>query len=353
MKYLRIFSIAVALSLVATAAWALDSIKTVGGISVSGKIVQLNWDKVDIEQGVGSNKTPKEIPTNQIVTIFFDAGSPALKKALNNARTQIAVDRHYAEGLKSLAKINPKDLDIDFLKQDYDFYTALANAKLALSGSGKVQEAGSAMRDFVKNNPESYHFLEAAEVLGDLLVAVRSYPLAEENYGKLAKAPWPEAKMKAGVLIGRTQLAQNKFPEAQKSFQSVLDNNSEGPQVESQRMAASLGIASVLTSQKKADEAIKLLNDIIEKGNAEDAELMARVYNALGAAYRQLGDLNEAKFAYLHTDQLYSAVPDAHAEALANLAEIWDQLHKPERAIEAKKTLDKLYKDSPWAKKGE
>ena len=77
---------------------------------------------------------------------------------------------------------------------------------------------------------------------------------------------------------------------------------------------------------------------------------MSRTYNALGNAYLQLGDLNEAKFAFLHTDQLYSSVPDAHAEALANLADIWEQLHRPERAVEARKTLEKLYKNSPWAK---
>ena len=133
-----------------------------------------------------------------------------------NAKNEIAVKRQYAEGLKSLAKIDPGEIDIDYLKQDYEFYTALANSKLALGGTGTIKDAGNAMLDFVKNNPDSYHFLEAAEVLGDLLVAVRSYPLAEEYYGKLAKAPWPETNMKAGVLIGRAQLAQNKFAEALK-----------------------------------------------------------------------------------------------------------------------------------------
>jgi tetratricopeptide (TPR) repeat protein len=353
MKFVRLFTIIAGGVLFAASASALDNVKTVSGITISGKIILISWDKVEIEQGTSDKKTTKEVPSNQIATIFFDSGSPALKKALNNAKTEIAVKRQYAEGLKSLAKIKPDDLSAENLRQDYDFYLALATAKQALSGTGKIPEAGKSMLEFVKNNPESYHYLEACEVLGDLLLAVSSYPLAEEYYGKLAKAPWPDAKMKAGVLIGRAQLAQKKFAEAQKSFQAVIDNNAEGPLADSQRMTAMLGTASVLIAEKKADEAIKILGGIIEKGDADDAELMSHAYNALGTAYRQLGDANEAKLAFLHTDQLYAGVPDAHAEALANLAEIWEELHKPERAIEAKKMLEKLYKDSPWAKKNE
>ncbi|MCC6125174.1 MAG: tetratricopeptide repeat protein [Pirellulales bacterium] len=354
MIIIRVFS-AIAAVLLAAAAQGLDSIKTVNGTSVSGKIVQMNWDKVTIEQGLGGHKTTKEVPTNQIVTIFFDGGSATVKKALNGAKTEIAGKREYAEGLKFLAKIDPAEIDSDILKQEYDYYAALANGKLALSGVGKIEDAGKAMFDFVKNNPESYHYLEANEALGDLLAGVRSFAKAEEYYGKLAQAPWPDVKMKAGVLIGRAQLAQGKFAEAEKTFQSVLGAEAEGPLAERQRTIALLGKASSLTGQKKTPEAIVILSGVIEKAtrgdaDGEDAELLSRAYNALGTAYRQLGDLDEAKFAFLRTDLLYASVPDTHAEALANLAEIWEQLHRPERAVEARKTLDKLYKNSAWAK---
>jgi tetratricopeptide (TPR) repeat protein len=350
MNALRLISVVVAVTLFAASAWALDSVRLTTGATASGKVVGMNWDKVEVEQGLGDKKTTKEYASNQVVTIFFDTGSPPVKKALLAAKTDIALKRQYAEGLKSLAKIKRDDIDDDYLKQDFDFYNALANAKLALRGEGEIREAGKAMIEFVKNNAESYHYLEACEVLGDLLVAVHSYPAAEEYYGKLAKAPWPETKMRAGVLIGRAQLAQNKFEEAHRSFQSVIDVVADGPAAEAARATALVGNASVLIGQKKTDEAIKVLNDIIAKGDSEDADLMAPAYNALGTAYRQMGDLNEAKFAFLHTDMLYSSVPDAHAEALANLSEIWRQLNKPERAAEAKKRLGELYKNSRWAK---
>ena len=71
----------------------------------------------------------------------------------------------------------------------------------------------------------------------------------------------------------------------------------------------------------------------------------------LGTAQRQAGRVKEALLAFLHVDILYPGVPDAHAEALANLAELWDQVHKGERANRARQTLQEQYKDSPWAKK--
>jgi tetratricopeptide (TPR) repeat protein len=360
MKIMRVFSLLAAMAAIwgtAATAWALDTIKKVDGTSISGKFLQTSREQVEFEQGAGENKSVKQIPANQIVTIFFDGGSPLVKKSLNSAKTQIAIERHYAEGLKSLAKIKASEIDLDYLQQDYDFYNALATAKLAFAGTGKIQDAGKLMMEFVKNekNSQSYHYFEACEVLGDLLVAVRSYPLAEEYYGKLAQASWPEAKIKAGVLLGRAQLAQNKFAEAANSFQSVIDDKREGPLAQSLRLSALVGKASVLTGQKKPDEAVKILRGIIDKADGDsddpkDAELLSHTCNALGAAHRQLGDLKEARIAFLMTDQLYSSTAEAHAEALANLAEIWGQLHQPERAVEARKTLERLYPNSPWAK---
>jgi len=55
--------------------------------------------------------------------------------------------------------------------------------------------------------------------------------------------------------------------------------------------------------------------------------------------------------AFLHVDVLYFTVPEAHAEALANLVELWEAMHKTERAQRARAILDEQYRNSPWAKK--
>ena len=207
------------------------------------------------------------------------------------------------------------------------------------------------MKAFADANSKSYHYFEASEVVGDLLVAVRQYALAADYYDRLDKAPWPDYKMRAGVAAGRALLAQGKIAEAQAAFDKVIAIDAEGDLAQGQRALARLGKARGLVAGKKTDEAIKLGTEVLKGADPKDVPLLAQAYNVLGTAYRQAGRTEEALLAFLRVDVLYASPPDAHAEALANLAELWEQVHKTERANRARKTLDEQYPDSPWAKK--
>jgi tetratricopeptide (TPR) repeat protein len=261
-----------------------------------------------------------------------------------------ALDGHYADALAALERIKEK-LTRAEMQQDVEFYKALCSAKLALGGSMKIVDAGRMMKGFADANPKSYHYLQASETVGDLLVALGQYAQATEYYARLENAPWPDYKMRAGVDTGRALLKQGKAREAAAAFDKVIADDAEGDLAQAQRTAASLGKASALVALKKPDEAVAMVDEIIQKGDPEDVPLMARAYNVLGNAQRQAGRVKEALLAFLHVDILYSSVPEAHAEALANLAELWQQVHKIDRANRARQTLEELYKDSPWAKK--
>ena len=79
---------------------------------------------------------------------------------------------------------------------------------------------------------------------------------------------------------------------------------------------------------------------------------MATAYNTLGAAYKKAGKNKEALMAYLRVDVIeryWRSVPDAHAEALANLVDPWTELRQPDRANKARRALSENYKNSPWA----
>jgi hypothetical protein len=139
--------------------------------------------------------------------------------------------------------------------------------------------------------------------------------------------------------------------EAQAAFEKVLASGAEGKSAQLQRALAKLGKASVLVATKKSAEAISLVEDIISNADPKDAPLLARAYNILGTAQRETNHPKDAILAFLHVDCLYSTVPEAHAEALANLVELWEQVHKTERANQARKTLEEDYQNSPWTKK--
>jgi tetratricopeptide (TPR) repeat protein len=323
---------------------ALDSVKTLKS-TVPGKIVGTSPEKVDLEQAAGGST--REIPVNQIQTIFFQSEPLELK----SAKTHVLGGR-YAEALAALERIKQAS-DRAEIQQDIDFYTALCAAKLALGGAGTIADAGRKMKAFADANPQSYHYFEASEIVGDLLVAIGQYGQAAEYYARLEKAPWPDYKMRAGVAEGRALLAQGKPDEAAAAFDKVIATEAEGDLAQQQRMLARLGKAAVLVAAKKPDDAIKSVDELLKTADSSDPLLMARAYNILGTAHRQAGRTKEALLAFLHVELLYPSVADARAEALANLADLWQQVHQAERAATARKTLEEEYPNSPWAKKSD
>ena len=332
------------LAAAATAA-ALDSIKTKSG-SVLCKVVASSPLKVDVEQG--ANADHKEIAVNQIDTIYYSEEPASLKSAKND----ILAGRD-EEALNLLARLKTDAITRKELREDIEFYTALAGARLAVEGTGKIVDAGRLMIAFIKNYPDSYHYFQACQTVGDLLAANRSFAQAEEYYARLAKAPWADYQMRAGVAIGRALLENGKFPEALDAFDKVLAKPADDSLSRTQNRAAVLGKAAVLVALKKNDEAIALANSFLKSADPDDSAGMARAYNVLGGALSQQGKTKEAVLAFLHVDLLYPTPPDAHAEALYNLARLWDDLHKTDRAARARQILEQQYKNTPWAQKAE
>jgi tetratricopeptide (TPR) repeat protein len=321
---------------------AFDSIKTTKS-TLMGRVVGMSPLEVELE-GVGG--VSKKIPVDEIQTIFFETDPSELK----TAKTHVLGGR-FVDALAALERIKDEDASRKENQQDIEFYKALCTAKLTALGKSTVADAGRMMKAFVDNNPKSYHYFEASEIVGDLLVAVQQYPQAAEYYARLESAPWPDYKMRSGVAAGRALLAQGKIHEALSAFDRVIDSLAEGDLAQSQRLAARLGKANALTADKKTEASIRLIEDVLNTANTEDVLLMSRAYNALGTAYRAAGRPKEALLAFLHVDVLYPSQPETHAEALANLVELWQEVHKPERANAAHKTLEEQYKDSPWARK--
>jgi len=325
----------------ASTAGAADQIRRTSGTTL-GRVEQMTPWEVSVKE---QSTLVTKVPVNEIVTLYFDA-EPA---ALRTARAHLTRGA-YEDALDSLNSLKEDELSRDMIKQDVEFYKALCAAKLALNGTGEVDEAGSQMAAFLKNNPSNYHYLEASEAIGDLLAAKKDYVHAEKFYSRLADAPWPDYKMRAKVAVGRAQLAQGKAAEATKSFEEAIALDVGGDAAASQRLAATLGKAGCLAAEKKFDEAITMVEDIVAKADPENADLNARAYNTLGDALQQAGRNKDAIMAYLHVDLIYHMVPDAHAEALSKLAKLWEAEHKTERAVRCRTILAEQYRNSQWSK---
>jgi len=341
LTYLAAFAGVLLIASLAPAAGVTDRIRTNGG-SQAGEITGMTPLEVSLDKGsTGVDK----IPVNQIRNVLFDDEPPELTQARLNVK-----NGGYTTAIERLDAIDLSSVERGVIGEDVEFYLALCAAKQSLGGKGDVTDAGRKLNEFVRRHPQNFHYLEAVETMGDLLMASDKYAAAQKQYAELAKAPWPDYKMRAAVLLGRTLQAQGKHPEAIEQFDSVLANSDDSNAAREQKLSATLAKAVSLAETEHLDDAVRLIEQMIQDTDPEQKELQARAYNALGECYERAGRSKDALLAFLHVDVLYSTVPEAHAEALSHLVKLWESVGQEARAREARQTLNERYGGSRWAK---
>jgi len=304
-----------------------------------GIIVEMGRDKVVLDM----SGVKRDFPVNEITQISF-ADEPS---DLNSARNAVRL-RNYNQALTELRKLDAAPPARDVIKQDVEYYKALCLAKLAMSEGGDKAAATTAMLNFARAYPQNYHFYELAEMMGDMAASSGNSTDAAKYYGPVAAAPWPEYQMRGNNAIGRTLLSDKQFDQALTSFDKVLASELATPEAAQQKQMASVGKAVCQAETGKADQAVTALQEIIAKNDPQDAALFARTYNALGRCYLKQNKPKDALLAFLHTDVLFYADPDAHAEALFYLSTLWNDMNKTERAVAASNTLKTRYAGSVW-----
>lgn len=323
------------------AAGAADKIRLVRG-SETGEVTTTTPFEVTVTKSAGNSR---QIPVNEIKAIVFD-GEPT---ELSQARTSVA-NGAFAKALQLLEKIDLSQVRRDPIKQDIEFYQAYAAGRLAEGGSGEVLDAGRKLNNFVRSYPNSHHFLDASEMMGDLLMVSGRFEPAQKQYAELAKAPWGDYKMRAAVALGRSLQAQGKQPDAIQQFDAALAMGDDGPDAANQKLAATLGRAISLAETGKVEESVNAIEKVILDTDPQEKSLQARAHNALGKCYEKAGRSKDALFAYLYVDIIYNTVPDAHAEALSHLVSLWRKIGQDDRSRETREVLQNRYAGSRWAK---
>ena len=269
-----------------------------------------NEVKVDVS-GV-----PKTFPVNQIEYIQFD-DEP---KELTDARIMMRAGK-LAEALALVQRVKVADVSRD---DDQTRRRVLQSHSAGPPGAGRQRFAQRCGRTTAATSRKPAKIAtttwKPSAALGDLLVATGKFEKAETYYARLAATPWPEYRMRAAVLMGRALEAQQQYDKAIEKYDEALAISADGKEAESQHFAAELGKASALAASGKIDDAVKLIDDVIAKADADNQELYARAYVALGNCYKAAGKPKEALLAFLEVDLLYPGSPEQHAEALANLA---------------------------------
>src|SRR5262245_25734168 len=232
-------------SLLLLAAWTapvsaqgdLYRIQLHNGQTSAGRLTEVTKNKVILQL----TQAAKEFPVNEIKYLQI----PGEPRELLEARNCV-LDGRNDRAIEWLDKIPPPQLANEAVKQDAEYYRALALARQAIGGVGDAKAAGTALIAFLNANKNSYHFYEANEVTGDLLLAMGRYEQAPTYYKELEAAPWPEFRMRAAVATGRALQAQGKQEDALKRFDAALNSDSKGKGAEAQASAAKIGKAKSL-----------------------------------------------------------------------------------------------------------
>ncbi|MBB73303.1 MAG: hypothetical protein CMJ75_02185 [Planctomycetaceae bacterium] len=292
----------------------------------------------------------REIPVNTIRKVVFGNEPNELKTARDRIR-----DGRYEDALALLKKLDPASVKRDLVKRDVAYLKALVPARLAMSTSGDKKRAHDALLGFIKSNPQTHHYYEAAQVLGDLSMSQENYTDAARYYAAIANAPWEDYQMRALVLQARAQLAQGSFDAALASFEKVGSSDGNTPVALDQKLEAAIGKAVCLAEKGQAEEGLQIVQKVISENDyGQKPAVFARAYNALGRCHLASKQPKEALLAFLHVHllpKLRSADADAHAEALYHLGKLWAQVNQPDRAVKATSLLKSRYAGSVWASK--
>ena len=100
------------------------------GQPMAGHLGEITKDKVVLQTSINS----KEFPVNEIKYVQF----PGEPRDLMEARNALLED-HAEQSLDWLNKIPPPQLANDAVRQDVDYYKALATARQAIEGTGDVR----------------------------------------------------------------------------------------------------------------------------------------------------------------------------------------------------------------------
>ncbi|MDA1054720.1 MAG: tetratricopeptide repeat protein [Planctomycetota bacterium] len=343
-QWLSVGCLLVATGLTGDAAAQFDQVYPFRGSPTNGVIADTSSKTEVVIEVQGSQRS---IPVNEIRRITLADDPPELRRGRDDI-----LSGQIESGYDDLRKVNAADIKRPLTKADLQYYLAYCQGKLALTGGGDKGAAAKAMLAFVGANAESYHFFEAAELLGDLAVSLESYDGAAKYYGAIATtAPWPDYQLRGSVLKSRALMRKGDFAGAVTEFDAVIGSPVDTPAATQQKLLAQAGKASCLAGTGAPAEGITIAEEIISKNSPEDnSELFGRTYNALGACYLKSGKPREALMAYLHVDVLFYANPEVHAEALYNLSKLWLQLKKQDRADNARNLLTDRYAGSVWAK---
>lgn len=319
--------------------------------TLEGKIESTSADEIVLDVD-GQKKT---LSTAAVVGTQYDDEPVAL--AAVRADLELG---EYEDALAKLAEIPAADVRSARAEvaAEIESLRALATGRLALAGSEKLATGGRAVLAFVQKSPTHWRHYEAVELLGEILAKTGKPAEAEKQFAALEKAASPTVRARGKIARGTLALADAaRLADAEKLFADALaelDGTADAanaPETNAARVLAQIGAARVLAGQKRFDDAEKTLETAIAATPRDAIATNAAIYVAQGEIRVAAGRPRDAIVSYVRVELLYPSARARRVEALKALVPLWTQTGRPDRAADARRTLERFKVDVDAASK--
>lgn len=251
-----------------------------------------------------------------------------------NAKTAATVEDRQKSLKEAIAKFQEAASSMDeklyAAKRHATFKIAYLQGLLGKGAKEQLDRvlAISKLKDFVKQNPDSWQYTSAMLLLADLQSEQGDAEAAEETIKTLSKAKVSdEVRQNAKLTLVRFAIRAKKYEEASTQLQVLINSFKKGTQ---QQIQARLMNAECLAAMNKLPEATKDLKEILD--DIKDGTTKAIAYNTLGECYYQADQFQEARWPFLWVDVIYNSDDKQHAKALYYLYMTFYSLREFERA---------------------
>lgn len=315
------------------------------GRALAGTILATTPNDVEIEDSAGELR---KVPIDRIADVQFDDEPPKVR----TARSLLEAGRP-ADALGEIEEVEKSELEgvPALVITEMEFVKVAAAGLLAAQSGDGVAAADAAMAGFLAKNPRSHHAYELQQILADLRTRAGKFDGAAAAFDALAAGP-PAFKVQAAAGKAGILHQQGKFAEAAQQFDAAIAIPATDEPSLARKRLATLGKARALARLDKPADALALLDGLVKQADPENKDLLARAYIVRGEIFGGMPNRQQdALIAFLTVDLVYNSVPEAHAEALFNLATLWQQARQDQRARDAEQTLKAAYPQSGWTKK--
>ncbi|MFO0909377.1 MAG: tetratricopeptide repeat protein [Isosphaeraceae bacterium] len=312
-----------------------STVKGAVGGRVRGQIQAESASEISVKLG----QNTISVPTDQITAVRYD-GQPASMTLAETREAGGQLSEAADLYKKALGEAAAKPL----IAQAARFKQADVVADIALADPSRSAEAVALLDGFVRAFPNARQTGAALEALARLQLQKGDYAAVEKIVADLGKLP--RGGDRAAVLSARAAARRGDYDAALTRLETLIKSAPAGSPL---KREAQLARAESLAGVKKFKEAESELRAVIQGLPAEDAVGQSVAYNTLGDCLRAAGRPKDALFAYLHTDVLYNKDKEQHPRALAQIAQLWRELKRDDRADEVIQRLKQEYPKSSWA----